>query len=261
MPAALPTSGPPVTSVDEAIERMQDIDAALPERDGLACFNRMYLEVTQGVNERIGQGYYADPDFLTTLDVVFANIYFDAVDALVIEPHALPAAWQPLLEARSRSDVYPIQFALAGMNAHINHDLPIALVRTCTQLGTAPDDGSHHSDYQKVDGLLDAAEQSVRQSFESGAALRADRDAQRVLDLVDNWSINSARDVAWDTAVALWRSRDDATVEDLMMGGLARTVAMASRCLLVPADDTRRTHTGMAICDRLCRSVEVLLRG
>jgi Family of unknown function (DUF5995) len=260
MPAALPTSGPPVTSVDEAIERMQEIDAALPKGDGLACFNRMYLEVTQDVDDRIAQGYFADPEFLTTLDVVFANIYFDAVDAVVIEPHALPAAWQPLLEARSRRDIYPIQFALAGMNVHINHDLPIAMVRTCTQLGTAPDDGSHHADYQKVDALLDAAEQAVRQSFESGVVLRADRDAQRVLDLVDNWSINSARDVAWDTSIALWRSRGDATVEDLIMGGLARTVAMASRCLLVPADDERHTG-GMALCERVCRSLQVLLRG
>jgi Family of unknown function (DUF5995) len=259
MPAPLPTSGPPVTTVEEAIARMQEIDAALPGRDGLACFNRMYLEVTRDVEERIGRGYFADPAFLSTLDVVFANIYFDAVDALVIEPHALPAAWEPLFEARSRPDIYPIQFALAGMNAHINHDLPIALVRTCTQLGTAPDDGSHHGDYQKVDGLLDAAEQSVRQSFESGLALRADRGAQRVLNLIGNWSINSARDVAWDTAVALWRSRDDAGVEDLMMGGLARTVAMASRCLLVPAG--AETHTDLSLCGRLGRSVEVLLRG
>ena len=29
----------------------------------------------------------------------------------------------------------PIQFALAGMNAHINRDLPLALVETCDELG------------------------------------------------------------------------------------------------------------------------------
>jgi hypothetical protein len=98
------------------------------------------------------------------------------------------------------------------MNAHINYDLPIALVRTCAQRATAPDDGTHHDDYQKVDTLLDASERSIRQSFESGAALRADRHAQMVLDLVGNWSITSARDVAWGTAEALWRSRGDATV-------------------------------------------------
>jgi hypothetical protein len=223
----------PVASVDEAIERMQAIESALSSTDGVACFNRMYLEVTQQVNARIGQGFFDDAGFMQHLDVVFANVYFAAVDAITESPKAVPVAWQPLINARSNTAIYSIQFALAGMNAHINHDLPIALVQASADLGTAPDKGSHHDDYQKVDALLDAAEQSVRQSYESGLVREGDRDAQAVLDLVDNWSINSARDVAWDTSLALWRCRHIATVEDLMMGGLARTVAMASRCLLI----------------------------
>ncbi|HEY6426484.1 MAG TPA: DUF5995 family protein [Acidimicrobiales bacterium] len=256
----LPPAGPPVTSVDEAIVRMLAIEKSLPAGDGLACFNRMYLDVTQDVQLHIGQGLFSDPAFLSTLDVLFANLYFHAVNALATPPTPVPVAWQPVFAARAQPGIYPIQFALAGMNAHINHDLPLALVQACTQLGTAPDDGTHHDDYQKVDTLLDAAEQSVRQSFESGAALHADRDTQGVLDLVDNWSINAARDVAWDTALALWRSRADPTVEDLMMNGLARTVAMASRCLLVVPQQEHAT-VDRSLCGRLSRATETLIRG
>jgi len=228
--------GPPVASVADAIVRMQQIEAALPARDGIACFNRMYLEVTQQVEQRISQGFFADPNFMGSFDVAFANIYFAATDALVNQPSQIPAAWQPLFEARSNPDVYPIQFALAGMNAHINHDLPIALVETCTRLQTSPDAGDHHADYQKVDVLLDAVEQSVRESFESSVVLEADRHARSVLDLIGNWSITAARDVAWGTALALWQSRDVPAVEDLLMRSLARTVAMASRCLLASGE-------------------------
>jgi hypothetical protein len=64
--------------------------------------------------------------------------------------------------------------------------------------------------------------------------------------------------VAWDTAVALWRSRDDPTVEELIMSGLARTVAMASRGLLVAPE---RAVAGNSIFDRVFRSIEVLLHG
>jgi Family of unknown function (DUF5995) len=227
--AAAPTGG----SIGDVIARMQQIDSSLPGSDGLACFNRMYLEVTQDVKGRLSQGFFADPAFMETLDVSFANVYFAAVDAATGPTKAIPAAWLPLIQARSDSRIYPIQFALAGMNAHINHDLPIALVETCTQLGTAPDQGTHHADYQKTDAILDAAEQSVRQSFESGTALQTDRHAQAVLDLVANWSVNSARDVAWNMATALWMSRHVSGVDSLLMDGLARTVAMASRCLLV----------------------------
>jgi hypothetical protein len=231
-----PPGGPPVKSVAEAITRMQQIGAALPAGDGIACFNRMYLEVTQQVDEQISQGFFADPAFMSFFDVTFANVYFAAVDALANEPTNVPAAWKPLFNARSKADIYPIQFALAGMNAHINHDLPIALVDACTRMHTAPDDGNHHADYQRVDVLLDAAEQSIRQSFESSVVLEVDRHAQSVLDLVGNWSINSARGVAWDTALALWQCRNVTAVEDLLMSSVARTVAMASRCLLASGE-------------------------
>ena len=56
------------------------------------------------------------------LDVVFANYYLSAVG------HAeagadVPRCWDVLWRNRSDSDCAPIQFAVVGMNAHINHDL------------------------------------------------------------------------------------------------------------------------------------------
>ena len=48
--------------------------------------------------------------------------------------------------------------------------VPSPAVPVADIVATAPDEGTHHNDYQKVDALLDAAEQSVRQSFEAGVA-------------------------------------------------------------------------------------------
>jgi hypothetical protein len=215
------------------IARMQAIDAALPAADGLACFNRMYLDVTTQVDDRVQQGTFGDPGFVSHLDVVFANLYFSAVDALTTQPDSLPAAWKPLLTSRSLPGIEPLQFALAGMNAHINHDLPVAVVQACGELSTAPGDGSHHDDYQKVDGLLDGAEQAMRQSFESPQELAVDRHMAAVATLVANWSMNTARDVAWDEALALWEIRDHPWATDLLTAALGRTVAMVSRALLI----------------------------
>jgi hypothetical protein len=257
---------PPVTSVQEAIARMKEIDSSLPASDGVACFNRMYLAVTEDVDSRITQGFFADPEFLGALDVAFANIYFDTIDAMTGPVDVYPEAWKPLLEARSKKGIYPIQFALAGMNAHINHDLPVAVVETCAGLGTSPDAGTHHDDYQKVDALLDASEQSVRESFESGVVMAVDRHARIVLDLVDNWSINAARDAAWANSLLLWQCRGDAAVQAATSDALARTTAMASRFLLVGAGPmtgpvTQVATAGLAFCDRIWRSAESVLRG
>ena len=57
---------------------MEAIEAAAPSGDGLACFNRMYLGATREVNSELDQRFYADPAFMTALDVAFANIYFAA---------------------------------------------------------------------------------------------------------------------------------------------------------------------------------------
>ena len=109
---------PAVTSVADAIARMEAIGAAAAAGDGLACFNRMYLEVTRAVDNEIGQGFFADPQFMTRLDVTFANLYFAAAN-VAATPQAVPQAWRPLIEQRAVPGIEPIQFALAGMNAHI----------------------------------------------------------------------------------------------------------------------------------------------
>jgi len=221
-----------VTSVAQAIARMEAIDTALPATDGIACFNRMYLGVTTEVDSRISAGFFADPVFMAQLDVAFANLYFAAAGALG-DLAAVPAAWLPLAQRRDVPGIEPIQFALAGMNAHNNHDLPLAVASTCEALATAPEDGPHFADYQKVDQLLDAAEQSVRQSFETAAELAADRHLAAVADLIGNWSINDARDLAWTNSLLLWALRDDQIARGLFLDTLAASTALASRLLLV----------------------------
>jgi hypothetical protein len=192
----------------------------------------MYLEVTREVSAELALRFFTDPDFMITLDVTFANLYFDAADAAA-DPATVPLAWRPLIELSAAGGIEPIQFALAGMNAHINHDLPVAVVSTCAKLGTAPAAGAHLSDYQKVDRLLDAAEQSVRQSFESAPELAVDRHLQAVENLVANWTINSARDLAWTNALLLWELRDEPVARGLFLDGLAAATALATRMLLV----------------------------
>src|ERR1700693_4261583 len=145
MPAAGPVARVPVTSVAGAIARMEAIGASVPAEDGLGCFNRMYLEVTRQVEGRLGAGFFADPACRAQLDVTCANLYFTAVDAAG-NPPAVPLAWRPLIEQRAQPGIEPVQFALAGMNAHINHDLPIAVVQTAAEMNTETMAGSHRAD-------------------------------------------------------------------------------------------------------------------
>ena len=195
----------------------------------------MYLDVTRQVGSSLGAGFFADPAFMTQLDVTFASLYFKAVDAcsrVTRERRRWPGG---RAGERAQPRTAPIQFALAGMNAHINHDLPLAVTSTCTTLATSPSAGAHPADYEKVDQLLDAAEQSVRQSFESAAELAVDRHLQAV-DPIASWSMNSARDLAWTNSLLLWEVRADPLAHGLRLDSLAAATAAASRMLLLLSD-------------------------
>ena len=73
--------GAPVRSIEAAIAMMRAIDESLPDSDGVKWFNRLYLRVTVSVGSAVGGGQFNDAAFMTTLDVVFANLYFSALAA------------------------------------------------------------------------------------------------------------------------------------------------------------------------------------
>ena len=231
--------GQPET-VAEVVARMEALASPLPRADGVACFTRLYLAVTQGVEAHLGGSAFEDPRFLTRLDVTFANLFFDAVDANARAPETTPRAWLPLFQARSQRGIAPLQFALAGMNAHINRDLPVALVSTCNELGLGLEEGSpQHHDFETVNTLLASTEEKVKKQYVTGWLRRLDRLVHRfdrIDDVIAMWDVGRARDAAWTNGEALWAIRDDAALSQDYLDTLDRMVGFAGRGLLVPAD-------------------------
>lgn len=216
-------------TVDQVIDRMSELQDGLPPADGVAVFNRMYLEVTRTVRERLAADWFADPASLTLLDTLFAGRYLAAVDADRSGDRA-PACWRPLFALRTHPAVQPLQFALAGMNAHIEHDLPMAVVDTCRRLGRRPRDVD--ADYHRMNDLLAQLESRVReQLLPDPAELRG---AESLLHVVGVWSIDRARDAAWASVLALWELRGVPSAFEAMAVALSRSVGMVSQALLTP---------------------------
>jgi hypothetical protein len=228
------------SSIAQVVARMESAVSTLPRSDGIACFTRLYLAVTQGVQERLAGLVFADPRFLARLDVAFADLFFSALDEANSNPSRMPHAWAPLVEARTARGIAPLQFALAGMSAHINRDLPVALVATCNELGIELEEGSpQHTDYLHVNGVLAEVETMVKAQYLSGWLNRLDRLVHRIHrldDVVAMWNVARARDAAWVSAEALWALRDEPALSARYLDALDRTVGLTARGLLVPAD-------------------------
>jgi len=230
----------PPLHVAEVIRRLRTIEASGSNSDGVACFARLYREVTEGVGVELTRQGFADDRFLETLDVHFADLFFSALESYDHDPGGAPSAWVPLFEQRSRRGIAPLQFALAGMNAHINRDLPVALVTTCRELGLDLAEGSReHADFERVDALLAHVEAHVKRQYVTGWLAWVDRlvhRLRRIDDVVAMWDVGRARDAAWTNAQALWALDDEPPLARDYLVALDRMVGFASRGLLVPAD-------------------------
>jgi hypothetical protein len=220
-------------TVLDVVGRLRSIDKELPPDDGAAVFNRMYLTVTEGVAAGLARdSVFVDPEFMEQLDVTFASLWIEAYDAQV---HHVPRAWAALFDRRHDRAVLPVQFALAGMNSHIGHDLAVAVVETCLGRGTSPARPGVRDDYEAVNELLAASESEVRRSFLTAAGQELDDHVGPVVHLVNSWKIDKARDVAWVNVEAMWAIRRSGRLSARYRAALARTVGMGSRLLLTPS--------------------------
>ena len=223
-------SGAGPATIDDVVKVMENIDALLPDADGLKWFNRLYLMVTREVDMSPPEGGWKDAEWLLLLDVLFANFYFRAVADFLEGDSGVPSSWSAMLSARHRAGIDRIQFALAGMNAHINHDLSLALLATDEQRNVEPSYTSpQHVDYEAVNGLLNAVMPSALQMLAAGILGELAQDTGKIGRILAFWNICSARDLAWGFANHLRRLDDGGqqvalAAQDQMTGVLGRAI-------------------------------------
>jgi hypothetical protein len=224
-----------VATVEDAMSVLQSLDRQLSNDDGLKWFNLLYLKVTEGVCHQSATFHWENTRWLERLDVIFAKLYFAAIIDSQGDRNELARAWLPLFEARDQRGIMRLQFAFAGINAHINHDLPIALVQTGKELRISPGRSTpEFRDFEKVNGILEVVMENTKEYIATGIVQLLDEDLGRLDDRVANWGIRKARETAWSNNQILWRlSRVPVLREDFLVN-LDRLVSLSSRGMLVP---------------------------
>ena len=221
----------PARSIDDVVAVMTAIDEALPDDDGLKWFNRLYLRVTVSVRKAVEKATFRDLEFLGALDV--AGLYLDALRAT---GESRSSAWQPLFALRAQPGTADLQYALAGMNAHINRDLPEGIVQAFEALGGDPrTDRDRRQDFDSVNALLEQVEAEIRVEFSVGIIAVIDELGHDVDDAVAMWKVRKARAAAWTNAKVLWTLRDMPPLHDEFFARLDGLTGLAGRGLLRPA--------------------------
>ena len=237
--------------VTEMTRRFDPLAAGCDHR---APFALMYLRVTEAVGraERSGS-LRADRTYLSHLDAVFGQLYFDASDAWAAgQREAVPAAWQIAFEAANRRRVSGIGDLLLGLNAHISRDLPFAVA----SIGLGGRNGAARARaFAEINEVLADVQSAILREASTrfdpsiaGFSLPLLKvDAATVGLLIGRW-----RDAALRDGRRLLRAKTPAgraavtrTIEDNAAGRAAIIVAATSR---VPFSDAGKAR------DRFCAS-------
>jgi hypothetical protein len=117
-------------SIDHAVaepgDGWPDSPAGLDTR---RTFIATYLRTTEAVGRAVDEAFFEDPAWVVRWDAVFADLFLVAHDS-DLRGETPPRPWR--LAFAAPPELRPLQHLLLGINAHINYDLPQALLAVIT---------------------------------------------------------------------------------------------------------------------------------
>ena len=124
-------------------------------RDPRRFFHATYLRTTEAVRAELSAGGFDDPAWVERWDVAFARFYLDALQA-DLSGGSVPRPWEVAFSAADDRAMPPLQHVLLGMNAHINYDLPQAILAVITDadFGDASLMARREADHRHIDHVL-----------------------------------------------------------------------------------------------------------
>lgn len=198
--------------LSDTVEQLRAI--ALGATDASGYFAAMYARVTRQVADDVRGGRFRDPAGMAEFAMAFAGYYLRALD----DPATAPRCWTGAFDVADQRGLLIVQHLLLGMNAHVNHDLPLVVVDLADSRGSLQ---AMEEDFRTINEVLAATQPKIlrdlgRMARWVGVAAWAGGDR------VFNFSLTAARDQAWRSAVRLHgldaaeRPDDVAELDDLV---------------------------------------------
>src|SRR5690242_18679660 len=208
MPATTPEPETP-RGIEAVLNAMASRLAGMPpQRAAQRLFLETYRRTTAAVGVAIDEARFEDPEWVERWDVVFADLYLDALDLDLAGRPDVPRPWRLAFDAPA--GLPALRHVLLGINAHINYDLPQALLAVISDDEfTDPVLVARRSrDHERIDGVLSgrvAAEDSELGTASARSAL--DRLLQPLNRLSSKRFLREARQKVWHNTVELQASR------------------------------------------------------
>src|SRR4249919_3073319 len=117
-------------AVDAVVATMQSrLEGLTAAQEPLREFLGTYQRTTLAVGKAVDGGLFEDPDWVERWDVAFAELYLTALDEHLAGGRP-SRPWRLAFDADA--DLPALRQVLLGINAHVNYDLPQALLAVIT---------------------------------------------------------------------------------------------------------------------------------
>jgi len=129
------------------------LDGLSPAQAYLREFLGTYQRTTLAVGKAVDAGEFEDPEWVERWDVAFAELYLVALDAHL--GSGTPSRpWRLAFDAPP--ELPALRHVLLGINAHVNDDLPQALLAVISDEDFANSSlmASRRRDHERIDGVL-----------------------------------------------------------------------------------------------------------
>lgn len=200
----------PYQTPKEALDGLTALEQQFIERhDRRGVFTSAYRLITAELMRRSQDAFFEDNVWLERCIVEFAELYRMALVAYEAgQMDQVPKAWRVSFDAALDGTSVIIQDLILGINAHINHDLPLALY----QVGIDPDRDRCYRDHTAVNNALrettDVVQERIGEIYAPALSFLdlVGGDADEVLT---NFSFGKARDAAWLFGTVLTDAADE----------------------------------------------------
>ena len=227
---------PPPTP-DALAALVHDLDQRLADLPGghahRATFLGTYRRTTLAVGRAVQRGFFEDPAWVLRWTAVFGRYFTDAHDA-DLDGRPVPRPWR--LAFGLDPAVHPLAHLLVGMNAHINYDLPQAVLDVIGPADFADPDvlASRVRDHDRIDEVL--AGRVAAEDAEIGGPRRLlDRVLTPANRLASRRFLAESRTKVWQNVLALHAARlDDETALATRLAELEVLAAAKVADLLTP---------------------------
>lgn len=220
----------PATDIDDVLVQLRGV---IDRHQGtpLAFFPAVYRATTLRVKAGMQQGTFEDAPRMGRFVTTFANRYLAALDARAAGAAVGPSrAWQVAFDAAVRPHTMILQHVLVGMNAHINFDLPLAVIAAAAGGNVLDLEADFHAINDILAALLDPV-QEVIDGFSPLLHILDEVGGRSEEELV-TFSIRTAREEAWHEALRLAGEVDPQRARSVL--SLDRKVALLASSIIVP---------------------------